>query len=73
MTMSYEQAVDVQRRHEQRLIALPGVSAVGVKMRDGVPVLAVTVDQDVEPPAELTAGQIDGLDVVVERGRYRLQ
>jgi hypothetical protein len=70
MNMSYERAVAVQNRHQQRLLALPGVSAVGVKMREGRPVLAVTVDEGSELPADLQPGDIDGLDLTVERGRY---
>jgi hypothetical protein len=73
MTMSYEQAVEVQRRHEQRLLGLPGVSGVGVKLREGLPALVVTLDPEVVLPQELHHEQVDGLDLVVERGRYQPQ
>lgn len=73
MTMSYEQAVTVQRRHERRLLELPGVSAVGAKIRDGSPALVVTLDEQAALPDELAADEIDGLPLVVERGRYLAQ
>jgi hypothetical protein len=73
MTMSYDQAVEIQRSHEQRLLALPGVSAVGVKLRDGNPMLVVTLDEGAELPKDLRQQQIDGLDLTVERGRYQPQ
>lgn len=71
--MTYQQALLVQRRHEQRLLALPAVSAVGVKVREERPVLVVTVDEGVELPESLQAADIDGLPLTVERGRYRPQ
>jgi hypothetical protein len=73
MTMTYDQAVAVQRRHEDRILRLPGVSGVGVKLRDGKPVLEVTVDPALEVPADLTVGELDGLPLVVQRHRYEPQ
>lgn len=73
MTMSYEQAVGVQRRHEERLLALPGVSGVGVKLRSGVPVLVVTLDPEAALPSDLEGEHLDGLALVVDRERYRAQ
>ncbi len=71
--MSYGRAHDVQRRHQQQLLSLPGVSGVGVKMRDGSPVMVVTIDDGAEIPEALRAADIDGLQLTVERGRYRPQ
>lgn len=71
--MTYEQAVAVQRRHEQRLLALPGVSAVGAKIRGGSPALVVTLDEAAALPDELAVDELDGLALVVERGRYQAQ
>ncbi|MDQ6659081.1 MAG: hypothetical protein M3Z00_12820 [Actinomycetota bacterium] len=70
MTMSYQQAVVVQHHHQRRLLALPGVSAVGVKVRDEQPVLVVTIDEGIELPELLRSADIDGLPLTVERGRY---
>ena len=71
--MTYDEALAVQRRHEARILQLPGVTSVGVKLRDGRPVLVVSVDPRAEVPAELGEGQVDGLDVVVEARRYEPQ
>jgi hypothetical protein len=73
MAMSYEDAVAVQRRHEGRLLRLPGVTAVGVKLRDGQPVLEVSVDPGVDVPAEVQVPDLDGLPLRVERQKYELQ
>ena len=73
MTLSYDEAVAIQRAHESRIMALAGVNAVGVKIRDGVPVLEVSVDPDVDLPRELVdTRELDGLPVVIERQRYEL-
>ncbi|HYT10710.1 MAG TPA: hypothetical protein VEL73_08630 [Mycobacteriales bacterium] len=72
MTMPYDDAVAVQRRHEGWIMTLPGVTGVGVKLRDGRPVLEVTVDPEAEIPAELQIEELDGLPVVVEKRRYEL-
>lgn len=73
MGMSYEDAVAVQRRHEGRLLSLPGVSAVGVKLRDDRPVLEVSLDPDVDVPDELNVPTLDGVPLRLERQRYELQ
>lgn len=74
MAMTYEQAVQIQRRHEARLLALPGVGAVGAKLVGDRIVLAISVDPQVELPAELSGLEdLEGLPVVVERTRYELQ
>jgi hypothetical protein len=70
VTMTYDEAMAAQRRHEDRILGLPGVTAIGVKLRDGRPVLVTYVDPRVGIPAELGDRQIDGLDVVVEGRRY---
>lgn len=72
MAHSYDEVMAVQRRHQDELLALPGVTGVGAKLRDGEPVLVVDVDPDVEVPAELRREKIDGIALVVERATYRL-
>lgn len=72
--MSYDDAVAIQHRHEPRLLALPGVTAVGTKLRADRLVLEVSVDPDQPLPAELDGvSELDGLPVVIERARYELQ
>jgi hypothetical protein len=73
MEMNQEQAVAVQARNEQRILALPSVTGVGVKLRDGRLVLEVDVDPDAEVPAELRQPDIEGLPLVVEKRRYEPQ
>ncbi len=73
MDTSHEQAVQVQRRHESHIMALPGVTGIGVKLRDGRLVLEVTVAPDTEIPAELQVPEVDGLPLVVEKRRYEPQ
>jgi len=73
MALTYDEAVAVQRRHEARLMALPGVNAVGVKQKTSGLVLEVTVSPDADVPAELDPAEIDGLPLVVVRGGYTLQ
>ncbi|MFC9325698.1 hypothetical protein [Kitasatospora sp. NPDC057015] len=73
MDTSHEQAVRVQKRNEPHIMALPGVTGIGVKLRDGRLVLEVTVAPDAETPAELRAAEIDGLPLVVEKRRYEPQ
>lgn len=70
---TYDQALAVQRRHEERILRLPGVTGVGVKLRAGQPVLEVTVDPAREVPAELNAAELDGVPLVLERRRYEPQ
>jgi hypothetical protein len=74
IVMTYDEALAVQRRHEQRIMAMPGVTGIGVKLRDHGLVLEVTVDPSVEVPAEL-AGRpaLDGLALEVEHRRYEAQ
>lgn len=72
MTASYEDVVAVQRRHEDELLALPGVTGVGAKLREGNAVLVVDVDPAAEVPQELRRDEIDGVTLVVERATYRL-
>jgi hypothetical protein len=73
MAMSYEDALEVQRRHEGRLLRLPGVTSVGVKRSGEDLVLEVAVDPDAAMPDELNAADLDGLPLKVERRRYDLQ
>lgn len=71
--LSHEEALSIQRREERWIMALPGVTGVGVKVRSGRPVLEVTVDPAAGIPAELEVDDIDGLPLVVERRRYEIQ
>jgi hypothetical protein len=73
MAMSYEEALAVQRRHEEGIMAQEGVSAIGVKLRDDAFVLEVTLDPKAPVPHVLQGSDIDGLPLVVVRGRYELQ
>jgi hypothetical protein len=64
---TYEEAVEIQRRHEERLSGTPGVTGLGAALVDGRVVLRVFVDPDAtvgELPDE-----VEGLPVVVERAR----
>ena len=70
---TYDQALAVQRRHEDRILRLPGITGVGVKLRAGEPVLEVTVDPAREVPNELRVAELDGVPLVVERRRYEPQ
>lgn len=73
VAMSHDEALEVQRRHEQRIMALPGVNAMGVKLGGDGLVLEVTVDSGAGIPEELDRPEIEGLPLVVARGRYELQ
>lgn len=70
---TYDQALEVQRRHEDRILRLPGITSVGVKLREGELVLEVTVDPAHDVPAELEVAELDGIPLVVERRRYEPQ
>lgn len=70
---TYDQALAVQRRHEGRILQLPGVTGIGVKLREGKPVLEVTVDPAHQVSAELNAAELDGVPLVIERRRYEPQ
>jgi hypothetical protein len=70
---TYDQALAVQRRHEERILRLPGVTGVGVKLRAGEPVLEVTVDPARAVPPELNVAELDGVPLVLERRRYEPQ
>jgi hypothetical protein len=70
---TYDQAIEVKRRHEGRILGLPGITGVGVKLRDGAPVLEITVDPERPVPAELQVTELDGVQLVVERRRYEPQ
>jgi|GEM_PF-4630389 hypothetical protein len=70
MELTQDAALAVQRRHESRIMQLPGVTGIGVKLRAGRLVLEVTVDPDADIPAELTGDDVDGLPLVVDRRRY---
>ncbi len=63
---TYDEAVEIQRRHEDELACLPGVTAFGAALVEGRIVLRVFVDRDA--PAGLP-DEVEGLPVVVERAR----
>jgi len=63
---SYEAALEVQHRHESAIMAMPGVTAVGVKLRAGDLVLEVSVDPDAPVPPGLQELDLDDLPLVVE-------
>jgi len=73
MALTYDEAVAVQRRHEARIMALPGVNGVGVKQTASGPVLEVTVAPGGDLPSALAAAELDGVPLKVVRGRYTLQ
>lgn len=64
---TYDEAVEIQRRHEDELACLPGVTALGAALVEGRIVLRVFVDRDATPPA--LPDEVEGLPVVVERAR----
>jgi hypothetical protein len=64
---TYEEAVAIQHRNEQRLAGMPGVTAFGAALVDGRIVLRVFVDPDAAA-AELP-DEIEGVPVLVERAR----
>jgi hypothetical protein len=70
---TYDEALAVQRRHQDRILRLPGVTGIGVKLREGQLVLEVSVDPAQEVPAELRVSELDGVPLVVERRRYEPQ
>lgn len=72
--MSYEEAVNIQRRHEPALMSLSGVVGVSVVLADDALVLKISVDPETDLPAELAGvSELDGLPVSVVRERYELQ
>jgi hypothetical protein len=71
--VDHDAAMVVQRRHEHRLLATPGVTEVAVKLRGDRLALVVGLDPDAPVPPELEPHEIDGLPLVVERRRYEPQ
>ncbi|MFJ9713627.1 hypothetical protein [Streptomyces sp. NPDC101234] len=71
--MTLEQALSIQRRHEQGIMSLPSVTGIGVKLRDDRLVLEVTVEPETEVPAQLKVPDVEGLPLVVEKRRYEAQ
>jgi hypothetical protein len=64
---TYEEAVAIQHRHEERLAGTPGVTAFGAALVGGRVVLRVFVDPDAAS-GELP-DEIEGVPVVVEKAR----
>jgi hypothetical protein len=61
----YDEAVEIQRRHEDELMGTPGVTGVGAALVEGRIVLRVFVDPGAAPPA--LPDEVEGLPVVVVR------
>lgn len=57
---------DVQRRHEQQLMAIPGVTAIGIGEENGQPVIKVFVKQRTEELNKQLPQQLEGFKVKVE-------
>ena len=64
---TYDEALEIQRRHEDELTGTPGVTGFGAALVEGRVVLRVFVDPAV--PAPGLPDEVDGLPVVVERVR----
>ena len=74
MTHTHDEALAVQRRHEARIMALPGVTGMGVKLVDGVIVIEVSVAEDSAVPPSLDGHEdLDGVPLHVVKRTYRLQ
>ena len=70
----YEATLAVQRRHETRLLGLPGVTAVATRLLDDGVALVVSVDPALPVPAELRdRDELDGARLIVARERFEPQ
>jgi hypothetical protein len=68
---AYEATLVVQRRHETRLLGLPGVTAVATRLLDDGVALVVSVDPAAPVPAELSdREELDGARLVIARERF---
>lgn len=69
--MAQPSIADVIRSHEDRLLSLPHVQAVGEGERSGQPVIVVLVSGEVSDsspePNERIPATLDGFDVVIQR------
>lgn len=57
---------DVQQRHEQRLMAIPGVNGVGIGESNGQPVILIMVKQLTPDLKKKLPNQLEGFGVKVE-------
>lgn len=57
---------DVQRRHEQRLMNIPGVTAVGIGEQNGQPVIVIMVAQSTVVLNQKLPSQLEGFGVKIE-------
>lgn len=57
---------DVQQRHEQQLMAIPGVTAIGIGEQHGQPVIVIMVNQRTEELNQKLPRQLEGFGVKVE-------
>ncbi len=70
MADSYDEVVAVQRRNEGWIMAQPGVTGVGAMLREGAPVLVVSLAPDAEVPARLQVAELEGVPLRIEHRRY---
>ncbi len=57
---------DVQSRHEQQLMNIPGVTAVGIGEQNGQPVIVVMVQQRTAELNKRLPSQLEGFGVKIE-------
>lgn len=57
---------DVQSRHEQQLMSIPGVTAVGIGEQNGQPVIVVMVKQRTAELNKKLPSQLEGFAVKIE-------
>lgn len=57
---------DVQRRHEQQLMNIPGVTAVGIGEQNGQSVIVIMVNQRTEELNQKLPSQLEGFGVKIE-------
>jgi hypothetical protein len=60
------QIEDVQLRHEQQLMNIPGVTGVGIGEQNGQPVIVIMVQQRTAELNKQLPKQLDGYGVKVE-------
>lgn len=65
---------DVQERHEQRLMAIPGVTGVGITLLNGQPAILIMVNQLTPELKKKLPDQLEGYAVKIEvSGELRAQ
>lgn len=72
--LDYDATLDVQRSHEQELLALPGVTGVATRLLDDGVALVVSIDPASRiPPALARRKRLDGARLVVRKERFEPQ